>query len=346
MKLNAKIKTMTKPLLVGLGGYLLVTSFLVIFVFSIRPNMSGFEVKKMVQVDPEINVIGYKTVASQKILIDILLNKPGGFMANDISPPFVMADDMKKFEIGAIKALRKTSLYIRENFTLPVGTQSKEDPDIVLADNALRITTDSWLFPPADHFFFIKGEYEKAADAYGRYLDRLIDDDPDDGNFFVRANSLKRLVMSHNKTLGSYATRLSAAISRTKIDLSTANDKNAVESKNISTSVREKTPYNDIDDIFWETMGYVWVLSEQLNQIEYDFASILEDKNALPSIRQIRRDLEDAQTYVWSPIIWNGSILPGEDKYSMANNYSIVLSSYVKGASAAMSNLEQFLEDG
>ncbi len=95
-----------------------------------------------------------------------------------------------------------------------------------------------------------------------------------------------------------------------------------------------RTPWNKIDDIFYESRGYSWALLEQLKAIQVDFAPILERKNATVSLKQVIRELEESQKPVMSPIILNGS------PFGFFANHSLVMANYVSRANAAIIDLQ------
>ena len=101
-----------------------------------------------------------------------------------------------------------------------------------------------------------------------------------------------------------------------------------------------KTPWNKIDDIFYETRGTSWALIHLLRAIEIDFADVLENKNATVSVRQIIRELEATQDAIWSPMILNGS------GFGMLANHSLVMANYISRANAAIIDLRRLLEQG
>jgi hypothetical protein len=67
---------------------------------------------------------------------------------------------------------------------------------------------------------------------------------------------------------------------------------------------------------------------------------VLEDKNAVVSIRQIIRELEGALGNVSSPIILNGR------GFGWFANHSLVLASYLSRAHSAVSDVRLLLEQG
>ena len=101
-----------------------------------------------------------------------------------------------------------------------------------------------------------------------------------------------------------------------------------------------KTPWNKIDDIFYESRGAAYALIHLLKAVEVDFADVLEKKNATVSLRQIIRELEATQDTVWSPVILNGS------GFGILANHSLVMANYISRANAAIIDLRRLLEQG
>jgi len=105
-------------------------------------------------------------------------------------------------------------------------------------------------------------------------------------------------------------------------------------------SKRQKTPWMDIDDVFYEARGGCWALIHLLKAAEHDFADVLERKHALVSYRQVIRELEATQETVWSPMILNGS------GFGALANHSLVMANYISRANAALLDLRQLLSQG
>ena len=101
-----------------------------------------------------------------------------------------------------------------------------------------------------------------------------------------------------------------------------------------------KTPWLEIDDIFYETRGSAWALIQFFKAVEIDFQQVLEKKNALVSLRQIIRELEASQETLWSPMILNGS------GFGFVANHSLVMASYISSANAAIIDLRNLLQQG
>ena len=119
-----------------------------------------------------------------------------------------------------------------------------------------------------------------------------------------------------------------------------AGDPSATQATQTPGELKVKTPWTDIDDVFFRARGSTWALIHFLKAVEVDFASVLEKKNALVSLQQIIRELEATQQTVWSPVILNG------DGFGMLANHSLVMASYISSANAAVIDLRELLTKG
>ncbi len=100
------------------------------------------------------------------------------------------------------------------------------------------------------------------------------------------------------------------------------------------------TSWFDVDDVFFEARGTAWALVHFFRALEFDFAQVLEDKNASASVRQIIRELEASLQPLRSPVILNGS------GYGFFANHSLVMANYLARANAAVINLRELLDQG
>jgi hypothetical protein len=101
-----------------------------------------------------------------------------------------------------------------------------------------------------------------------------------------------------------------------------------------------KTPWTEIDDVFYEARGATWALLHFLRAAQVDFEQVLDDKNAQASVEQIIRELEASQRAVMFPVILNGS------GFGVFANHSLTMANYVSRANAAISDLRDLLSQG
>ena len=261
-----------------------------------------------------------------------LLDKPGGYLSNDVTPPGVVIDNMPNFEWGALVQSRDLARALRRDFSRS-QSQSTEHPALVIAEPALNYDSEKW-FPSAE------GSYRTAEDALEQYLTQLLDANNPDTQFFARADNLRAWLSEVETRLGSLSQRLSASVGQVRVNTDLAGDANAEQSTPTPDQTVVKTPWTQIDDVFYEARGSAWALIHFLKAVEVDFEAVLADKNAGTSLRQIIRELEATQDTVWSPVIMNGS------GFGMFANHSLVMASYLSRAHSAMTDLRSLLSEG
>ncbi len=277
--------------------------------------------------------VGSVTTATTIHLMDTLLNKSGGYLSNDITPPSLWLDNIPNWEYGVLIQCRDIARSMRNDFSRS-QSQSIEDKDLIIAEPQFNFSNDSWYFPATEN------EYKQGLNALQRYLSRLQNPNSPEAQFFARADNLSDWLGQVEKRLGSLSQRLSASVGQTRINTDLAGDTAAVQSTSTAAEVEIKTAWSEIDDVFYEARGAAWALVHLLKAIEHDFDSILKKKNALISLRQIIRELEATQQTLWSPLIMNGS------GFGMFANHSLVMASYISRANAAIIDLRQLLQQG
>ncbi|WP_286196585.1 DUF2333 family protein [Thalassotalea sp. G20_0] len=320
-----------KALAVGTGVLILLLS-LVGWYWSQEPDL--FSVKanaeKLATNNAQNVVAGYTTTATLYTLASTLLNKPGGFLRNDIMPPGVLMDNMPNWEVGVLIQVRDMARALRKDFSRS-QSQSREDQDLAVAEPQFNFDARSWILPSSER------EYQRGIDKLNSYMARLSDPN-DSAQFYARADNLTRWLGDVETRLGSLSQRLSASVGKPRLntDLSGV----AAQSTDNAVLIDVKTPWSQIDDVFYEARGTSWALIHLLRAVEVDFADVLDKKNATVSVRQIIRELEATQDAVWSPMILNGS------GFGLLANHSLVMANYVSRANAAIIDLRRLLEQG
>ena len=283
--------------------------------------------------DSDKLVTGFVTTTTLIRVAETLLDKPGGYLSNDVTPPGIFLDNIPSWEYGALVQVRDLSRAMRNDFSRS-QSQSAEDKDLIIAEPRFNFDNESWLFPPSE------SEYREGIEAVQRYLERLTDEDDTDAQFYTRADNLRDWLSLVEKRLGSLSQRLSASVGQTRINIDLAGDTAAQQSTERPAEIVVKTPWFEIDDVFYEARGSAWALLHFLKAVEQDFRPALEKKNAVVSLRQIIRELEATQQTIWSPIILNGS------GFGIVTNHSLVMASYLSRANAAVIDLRNLLEQG
>ncbi|MGB1198253.1 MAG: DUF2333 family protein [Thalassotalea sp.] len=278
-------------------------------------------------------VIGYTTTSTLIYVSETLLNKPGGYMANDALPPSVFLDNIPSWEFGALEMVRDMALIMRQEFSRS-QSQSMENKHLQIAQPQFNIDHTSWAIPSAE------GEYKKAIDALYAYRSELTNVNAQSAQFYARADNLRDWLQEVTKRLGSYSQRLSASVGREQLNVELAGDSAAVQSTYTQSNLALKTSWWKIDDVFYESRGATWALLHFLKAVEIDFHDVLEKKNARVSLQQIIRELEASQESIWSPMILNGS------GFGMLANHSLVMANYISRANAGLIDLNDLLSQG
>lgn len=303
--------------------------------WSIAPapfNVNEVTTRRLANTD-SAQVIGSTSAATLIEIAETLLEKPGGFLSNDIMPPGLYLDNIPNWEFGVLVQVRDFSRAFREDFSRS-QSQSTEDADLIIAEPKFNFTNDSWLFPASE------SQYKEAIAALNSYLLRMVDADQSDAQFYARADNLASWLSNVESRLGSLSQRLSASVLQQRANTDMAGDPSATQSTPVRAEVAVKTPWLEIDDVFFEARGATWALLHFLRAAEVDFAQVLDDKNAGASLDQIIRELEASQRSLGFPMVLNGS------GFGMFANHSLTMANYVSRANAAIIDLRRLLSQG
>nr|WP_240732928.1 DUF2333 family protein [Halioglobus maricola] len=278
-------------------------------------------------------VTGSVTTAALMGVMETLLDKPGGYLHNDRFPPGVLLDNTPNWEYGVLIQVRDLSRAMREVFSRS-QSQSTEDKDLAMAEPRYHFDSDSWVLPSTE------SEYREALSYTRNYFQRLSDANQPGAQFYTRSDNLRYWLSTVNTRLGSLSQRLSASVGQRRLNTDLAGDSAAGQSTSGPGEVLVKTPWLEIDDVFYEARGTTWALIHFLKAVEVDFADVLRKKNALVSLQQIIRELEGAQEPLWSPMVLNGT------GFGLFANHSLVMASYISRANAAIIDLRDLLLQG
>lgn len=317
------------------AGLFLVTYVVVVVILGIIWSRSPaeFDVRehalKLAKGDESKLVPGYVTTATAIRIGETLLDKPGGYLSNDITPPGVYLDNIPNWEFGALTELRDLTRSLRNSFSR-AQTQSVDDRDLQVADPQFHFNSNSWILPSTE------SEYRNGIQALYSYLERRAQGT---APFFVRADSLRAHLEVAEVRLGSLAQRLAASVGQ-RYYQDPSGDYSHDPGNQASGQAQIKTPWMEIDDVFFEARGYSWALLHTLRALEIDFARVLEARNAVVSMKQIIRELEGTQEFIWSPMILNGT------GFGPMANHSLIMASYISRANAGIIDLRNLLVGG
>lgn len=309
-------------LLTGLGWY-----------WSGEPDLFDVREQTAKILDNRKPVVGAATTATLVQAVDTLLDKPGGYLSNDLMPPGVLLDNIPSWEFGVLVQVRDLSKAMREAFSRS-QSQSTEDADLAIAEPRFHIDHRSWAVP------WPESEYAEGREYLLRYLDRLQNTEAYDAQFFARADNLRYWLGTVETRLGSLSQRLSASVGQRRINTDLSGDAAGRQSTQAADEVVVKTSWMKIDNVFYEARGTTWALLHFLRAIEVDFAEVLARKNAVASLQQIIRELEMSQQPVHAPVIVNG------EGFGLLANHSLVMASYISRANAAIIDLRELLSQG
>lgn len=320
--------TWLMPALYGVAAILVVMIALAVY-WSRQPDV--FRVNR--NPDPERVVIGYASTDTLIRVAETLLEKPGGYLTNDVTPPSVFLDNIPNWEFGVLQQVRDLARVFRNDYSRS-QSQSQEDPDLAVAEPKLFFDNNSWILPPSE------SEYRDAIAGFVRYRNRLTGTSEPPAQFFARSDNLREWLAQVEKRLGSLTRRLGNSVAGTVINTDLAGDRAAEASTDLDDHVDVRTPWLQVDDVFFEARGTAWALVHFFRAAQFDFADVLADKNAEASVRQIIRELEAGLDPLRSPVILNGG------GFGLFANHSLVMANYLARANAAVINLRELMDEG
>lgn len=278
-------------------------------------------------------VVGYTTTYTLKELMTVVLEKPGGYLSNDVTPPSLWLDNMPSWEFGVIIQVRDLSRAMRRDMSRS-QSQSTEDPDLARAEPLFHFDHNSWMLPSTE------SEYRRGLGYIDAYMLRLSDPENTRAQFYARADNLNRWLEDVETRLGSLSQRLSASVGQRSVSTNLMLNPDAATDVISSEEQIVKTPRLEVDNVFYEARGSAWALLHILKAIEADFGSILDNKNARVSLQQVIRELEGTQRMVFSPMVLNGS------GFGLLANHSLVMANYISRANAALADLRELMASG
>lgn len=304
--------------------------------FSVTENLTEMAGEGAISGDdrPQSAVPGTAVVTTATRVAKTLLEKPGGFLHNDMTPPGVLIDNMPNWEYGVLTELRDSARSLRNDFSRS-QTQSIEFDALQKADSDFNFSADAWFLPASEEM------YKDGVAMLNEYLEAL---KSGNAQFFARADNLRAYMQVVEKRLGSYGQRLAASVGDPELTAAFESSTKDVLKDELGAAVpkpvTEATSWTKIDDVFYEARGYSWALLHMMKAIQLDFRQVLKQKNAEVSMEQIIRDLEMAIVRKYSPMVLNGH------GFGVLANHSLVLASYLGRANAAVIDMRVLLERG
>lgn len=271
---------------------------------------------------------GVATTSALIAIADTLLDKPGGYISNDVFPPGIWLDNMPHWELGALIQLRDTTQILRSSFS-QTNLNHDLDVDLQKAEVRFNFSNSSWGFPATE------SQYGSGIEHLQEYNFRLLRSALGNAQFHADAQHLNDYLAGVEQRLKILSQRLTASVGPSVE--SNSLDAESKQGKKIVSSLYKKTPWYKADNVFYEARGSSWALIAVLEAIEIDFSDALQNKSARASYEQIIRELKPTQDTVLSPIILNG------DGFGLVANHSLTMASYLARAQAAISDCRRQL---
>lgn len=322
-----------RKITLGVMLLLLLTMFGFMWYWSREPKMFDPLEEAKLRSNGQTLVTGSVTTTSLIKVTETLLDKPGGYLSNDIMPPWVILDNMPSWEFGALVQIRDLARTMRNDFARS-RSQSVENTALAEGEPLMNFNNSSWVFPATE------SEYRRAIEAFDEYRVALAASQDPNTQFYARADNLREWLGLVEKRLGSLSQRLSASVGQVRNNTDLAGDSSAQQATQSPSLVQAKTPRLQIDNVFFEARGATWALIHFLRAVEIDFEDVLKNKNAEALVAQIIRELEGTQKPLRSPMILNGR------GYGFFANHSLVMAAYVSRANAAIIELRDMLSQG
>ncbi|MGM0985646.1 MAG: DUF2333 family protein [Pseudomonadota bacterium] len=242
---------------------------------------------------------GAVTTAGLMTLIETLLEKPGGYLRNDIAPPGLWLDNMPAWELGVLDQARRLSAW------LPAMEQSSA-PVLESVQEHLMGDSRDWLYPGTEK------RLEQAREALDGYLASLGEDG--EAGFGDQGQGLAAWLEAVAESLDHLGLRLSASIASRD------------ELRGLGIDADElpaRTPWYRVDDVFFEARGQAWALMHLLEAVRRDQADMLASAGGTEAWERLVVELERSQRRLWSPVVLNGS------GFGLFANHSLVLANHM-----------------
>lgn len=255
---------------------------------------------------------GAVIIATQMTLLDTLLDKPGGYVRNDMLPPGLWLDNMPAWELGVLTQARSQAHSLVEQGDMEGGA-------LVEAQKRLDGDSQDWLYPTTEH------RLNKATDAYAVVLNDINEQRqalPAEGD--VPADWLSRVA----KRLEELTYRLSASVA----------DPEALRELEVDVDqLPGRTPWYRVDNIFFEARGQTWALEHLLAAMAADYGDVLAAAEAQALVERLMAELKQAQRPLWSPMVLNGT------GFGIFANHSLMMAAYTQRAARLAEALSERL---
>ncbi|MEC8917180.1 MAG: DUF2333 family protein [Pseudomonadota bacterium] len=262
---------------------------------------------------------GEALLASNISILDTLLDKPGGYLRNDVMPPGLWLDNMPNWEAGVTRQVRDAVTLLGES--LSVG-----DAPLTQANESLAGDLESWRWPASETVLRAArnnlGEaFTAVENAAGPGAPNQDAATPAESTSQLDAAALSDWLSQVQQRLETQTRQLAA---------------NVGQSPN-GDEQDDSTPWLRIDNVFFEARGTTWALAQLMQAARIDYADAIESSGVGADFDQLVAELESSQARVWSPVILNGS------GFGLFANHSLMMANYTVRASQLVEKIRNQL---
>ncbi|WP_110640964.1 DUF2333 family protein [Salinicola sp. CPA57] len=264
-------------------------------------------------------VPGEAILATNIAILDTLLNKPGGYLRNDVMPPGLWLDNMPNWEAGVTQQVRDAVAML--NDSLSVGTAPLNQ-----ANESLGGDLKSWRWPASETVLLA------ARNNLGEAFNALENAAGPDAPNQDAAASTEPPAAPDASALSDWLAQVQQRLETQTRQLAA----NVGQSPN-GDQQTDSTPWPRIDNVFFEARGTTWALAQLMQAARIDFADAIDGSGAGADFDQLVAELTSSQAQVWSPVILNGS------GFGLFANHSLMMANYTVRASQLVEKIRHQL---
>jgi hypothetical protein len=292
---------------------------------------------------------GYVAVSTVLRLTETLLDRPGGYLSNDRVAPTAHLDNMPSWEYGVLLQVRDFVSALRQDFSRQ-RAQSEEYPSLVEAEARFSYEHTQWILPSTEH------EYRLGVRHLQDFLTVLSDPSKPGAAFSTRPDQLASWLRRVERRLGAQTIRLRAnavdyaynpyeglgmpLLPSTFGQEALPQEETGTTLETSSNPTSNRTPWMDIDNVFYEARGTAWATYHLLLALRHEFEAVLIMHQSLGTMNRALSDLRAALAPVRSPLILNGK------EFGMTPNHSIMLAAYLAKAHVSIADLRLLKSGG
>jgi len=247
---------------------------------------------KLVDGKAEPPVCGDLTVSTLIVLVETLLEKPGGYIGGKILPPGVILKDMHHWELGVLMQVHDLIESLSDGSGVKrKGGNNHVDPDLGIAKACFKMDEANWSMHSK------KRRLKKGVRALVNYRDRLRSHE---GKVYIHPDHVKTWL----KTLETRASKLHQKVSLVPLHILSDSYKDSLpmNTPRKAGDFLMIVPLSDLNNALYEAYGAIWALSAITQAIEHDSEMLFAGMDATEKMLEAVGLLESIQAK-WSPLI-------------------------------------------